>query len=109
MTSSLLLDANLPPSLVGRLATNGVVAVHVSQLELGNASDEAFLDNYRYRSPLHSELLDYIGKVFRARNRTPGAGHGTPGEPDVDRVTAVMLIEFCVALVRIEHQLINET
>jgi len=67
-----------------------------------------FLSEYRLRSQLHSELIDYIGQVFNARNRTPMAGHGAPEEPTVDKVTAVMLIEFCVALVRIEHQLVGD-
>jgi predicted nuclease of predicted toxin-antitoxin system len=52
VTQPLLLDANLPPSLVGRLAASGVVAAHVGEIGLGSASDEVIVEHARARGDL---------------------------------------------------------
>lgn len=86
MTQSLLLDANLPPSLIGRLAATGVVAVHVGQLGLGDGSDETIVEHARTRGEVlvthdldFSRILAASGRVtpsvivLRLRQRTPTA------------------------------------
>jgi predicted nuclease of predicted toxin-antitoxin system len=86
VTQSLLLDANLPPSLVGRLAATGVVAVHVGQLGLGDAPDDAIVERARARGDVlvthdldFSRILATSGEaapsviVLRLRHTTPVA------------------------------------
>lgn len=107
-------------TLLARGDYAGVVHACASMLELQaklvcgdpllfNKSLGTFLNRYKQRSLLNAELVTYIEQVFKARNRIPGAGHGSPGEYIVDRATAVMLVEFCVALLRVEHQLESES
>ena len=72
MTQSLLLDANLPPSLVGRLAATGVVAVHVGQLGLGDASDDAIVAHARARGDvLVTHDLDFSRILAASGDVTP--------------------------------------
>jgi predicted nuclease of predicted toxin-antitoxin system len=84
VTHSLLLDANLPPSLVGRLAAAGVAAVHVGAIGLGTASDELIAEQARARGDVlvshdldFSRILATSGEaapsviVLRLRSLTP--------------------------------------
>lgn len=86
MALSLLLDANLPPSLVPRLAAIGVVAVHVGQIGLGTASDDFIVEQSRVRGTVlvthdldFSRILAASGEttpsviVLRIRQPTPTA------------------------------------
>lgn len=86
MTQSLLLDANLPPSLVGRLAATGVVAVHAGELGLGDASDDTIVAHSRARGDVlvthdldFSRILAATGEVtpsvivLRLRRPSPTA------------------------------------
>jgi predicted nuclease of predicted toxin-antitoxin system len=70
VATDLLLDANLPPSLVVRLAANGVAATHVNQRSLGQASDEALVVHARERCEIlvthdldFSRILAVSGEV----------------------------------------------
>jgi predicted nuclease of predicted toxin-antitoxin system len=83
---SLLLDANLPPSLTARLTVSGVTAVHVGENGLGTASDEEIVKHARAGSHIlvthdldFSRILAASGDtapsviVLRVRKPTPAA------------------------------------
>ena len=118
MTQSLLLDANLPPSLVHRLAATGVVAIHVRQLALADASDEQIVEHARKRGEVlvthdldFSRILVASGEttpsviVLRLRHPTPAAlANGitaalTRGDDDL-RSGAIVTVEDSAIRVR---------
>jgi predicted nuclease of predicted toxin-antitoxin system len=83
---NLLLDANLPPSLVARLAENGIRATHIGARNLGQASDEFLVEHARERGEIlvthdldFSRILAASGEsspsviILRIRLPLPGA------------------------------------
>lgn len=60
MVLSLLLDANLPSSLAGRLGRLGISAVHVHVRGLSTAADETIIEHARERAEvLTTHDLDF--------------------------------------------------
>ncbi len=72
-----------------------------------NKSLGQFFDMYRNESKLPVAILDYIQEIFRKRNRTPLAGHGSLAEPKVEKDEAVLLAEMTKAFVRSERLLVE--
>ena len=86
MPIALLLDANLPPSLVERLRAHGVSVVHARERGLMHASDEEIVANARERGEAvvthdldFSRILATSGArapsliILRLRQPTPAA------------------------------------
>jgi predicted nuclease of predicted toxin-antitoxin system len=72
VTQPLLLDANLPPSLVGRLAASGIIAVHVGGLGLGDAPDDVIVEHARARGDvLVTHDLDFSRILAASGQTTP--------------------------------------
>ena len=72
MPLRLLLDANLPPSLVARLALRGIAATHVNERGLGTASDETLVEHARERAEvLVTHDLDFSRILAASGQRSP--------------------------------------
>jgi predicted nuclease of predicted toxin-antitoxin system len=115
---ALLLDANLPPSLVGRLLSMGIVATHVGERGLGSASDEVLVEHARERSEVlvthdldFTRILAASGQtspsviVLRLRMPTPSllasAIQATVARAEADlRAGAIAMVEETVIRVR---------
>lgn len=60
---------------------------------------------FRGASNLPTAVLDYIHQIYKDRNSTPLAGHGSLAQPNLDKATAVVLVEFTKFAVRTERSL----
>ncbi len=60
---------------------------------------------FRVASNLPPAILDYIHQIYKDRNSTPLAGHGSVAQPNLDKATAVVLVEFTKFAVRTERSL----
>lgn len=77
----------------------------LSDAKLEDQSFGRFFDKYRKNSQLPEPILDYALEVFRNRNTTPLAGHGSTRRPPIKMDDAVVLAELTKALVRAERQI----
>lgn len=77
----------------------------LSDAKIEGQSLGAFFDKYRKNSKLSDPILDYILEIFRNRNTTPLAGHGSTRTPTIALDDAVVLAEFTKAIVRAERQM----
>ena len=77
----------------------------LSDAKLENQSLGGFFEKYRKNSKLPDPILDYILDIFRNRNTTPLAGHGSTRTPTIALDDAVVLAEFTKAIVRAERQI----
>jgi len=69
---SLLLDANLPPSIVATLTTVGIVAVHLNELGLADASDERIVECARKTGAvIVTHDLDFGRLLVRSGQKAP--------------------------------------
>ena len=66
-----------------------------------------FFEKYRKTSQLPDKILDYVKQVYKARNSTPLAGHGSTQLPKITVKDAIVLAEMTKAIVRSERKLIN--
>ncbi|MCC6192594.1 MAG: hypothetical protein IT318_26510 [Anaerolineales bacterium] len=64
-----------------------------------------FFDKYRAKSSLPEPVLDYMLEVYRRRNVTPLAGHGSIDPPNISKRDAVTLAEMTKAFVRTEYRM----
>lgn len=69
----------------------------------------AFFAGYRKKSLLPEPVLDYMLEIYKARNKTPLAGHGSLTPPTVDAAQAVVLCELTKSIVRIERSLAEQS
>lgn len=65
----------------------------------------SFFDRYRQDSRLPDEVLDYVLAIYKSRNVTPLAGHGSTQSPHISRETSITLVEMTKAFVKIEYRL----
>ena len=77
----------------------------LSDAKIEDQSLGVFFDKYRKTSKLPDLILDYILDIFRNRNTTPLAGHGSTRVPTITLDDAVVLAEFTKAIVRAERQM----
>ena len=77
----------------------------LSDAKLEDQSLGGFFEKYRKNSKLPDPILDYILDIFRNRNTTPLAGHGSTRTPTIALDDAVVLAEFTKAIVRAERQM----
>lgn len=80
-----------------------VVGISVQNQTLGK-----LFKKYRKYSSLPNEVLDYILEIYKKRNMTPLAGHGSTKLPDVSEDTAIIICELTRAFVQIEYALRGE-
>lgn len=73
--------------------------------DIQNGSLGRFFNNYRSESKLPPELLDYIHEIYRKRNTSPLAGHGSLSITNVTHEEAVVLCQMTKAFVKIESEL----
>lgn len=64
-----------------------------------------FFEAYRQRSLLPDTILDYMLQVYKDRNTTPLAGHGSTKAPDISEEHAIVLAELTKAIIRSERSL----
>ncbi|GEM_PF-6552459 len=64
----------------------------------------SFYPLFRKESLLPKEILDYIFAVYKDRNVTPLAGHGSTELPSISKATATFLCEFTKAVVNSEYK-----
>jgi hypothetical protein len=76
----------------------------ISSVNLENQTLASFFDKYRKESQLPKEVLDYILSIYKSRNATPLAGHGSTGEPNISKESAIVLAEITRAFLRIEYR-----
>jgi hypothetical protein len=67
-----------------------------------------FFDGYRKKSLLPAPVLDYMLLVYKNRNVTPLAGHGSLTAPTITEEEAVTLCELTKTIVRIERKLAEQ-
>nr|WP_315171356.1 hypothetical protein [uncultured Flavobacterium sp.] len=65
----------------------------------------SFFEKYRNESKLPSPILDYILEIYRRRNSTPLAGHGSLEVPTITSEEAIILGQMTKAFIKIESQL----
>lgn len=65
----------------------------------------AFFARYRKDSGLPEPVLDYILNIYKQRNTTPLAGHGSTQSPAITGDQAIILAEVTKAFVNIEYKL----
>lgn len=70
-----------------------------------NKTLASFFAQYQSDSQLPPELQAKILAVYKARNTTPLAGHGSTQAPSITATDAVTLVELTKAFVRIEYTL----
>lgn len=75
---------------------------------VNNQTLASFFDGYRKKSLLPDPLLDYMLQVYKDRNVTPLAGHGSLTAPAITAEEAVTLAELTKTIVRIERKLVPE-
>ena len=73
--------------------------------KIENQSLGAFFEAYRKASQLPSPILDYMIDIFRSRNTTPLAGHGSTTPPRIKMKQMVPVAELTKAFVRMERSL----
>ena len=78
----------------------------LADVKLEDQSLRSFFDKYRKASELPEPLLEYMESIFKARNTTPLAGHGSTKPPDITMKQAVTVAEMTKAMVRIERDLV---
>jgi hypothetical protein len=64
-----------------------------------------FFEAYRKKSLLPDTILDYMLQVYKDRNTTPLAGHGSTAVPDISDQQAIVLAEMTKAIIRSERSL----
>lgn len=64
-----------------------------------------FFESYRKRSLLPDTILDYMLQIYKDRNTTPLAGHGSTVIPEISEQQAVVLAELTKAIIRSERNL----
>lgn len=65
----------------------------------------SFFSRYRQDSRLPPQILDFVLEVYKSRNTSPLAGHGSLQPPTTTREEAVSLCEMTKAAVKIEYEL----
>ena len=65
-----------------------------------------FFEQYRKTSQLPDKILDYVKQVYKDRNTTPLAGHGSRRLPKITVDDAIVLAEMTKANVLSERKLI---
>lgn len=79
--------------------------VVIDSESIQNESLGGFFTKYRNESKLPSVILDYILEIYKKRNTSPLAGHGSQEIPDVSNEEAVVLCQMTKAFVKIESEL----
>lgn len=87
-------------SIFETMAKDIVCSPGVQNQTLGN-----FFESYRKNSHLPSEVLDYILAIYKSRNITPLAGHGSTKSPSINKEEAISISEMTKAFVNIEYKL----
>ena len=64
-----------------------------------------YFEKYKETSKLPLPILEYMKAVFKDRNTSPLAGHGSTQVPNVSKDTAIILIELTKAFVQTEYRL----
>jgi len=64
-----------------------------------------FFEAYRKKSLLPDTILDYMLQIYKDRNTTPLAGHGSITVPDISEQHAIVLAELTKAIIRSERSL----
>lgn len=63
----------------------------------------SFFESYKNNSSLPPEIVEYIYQIYKTRGSMPLAGHGSTAEPTLSKEDARVLMEFTIAIVRIEY------
>ncbi|BDU25172.1 hypothetical protein [Flavobacterium sp. GSB-24] len=77
----------------------------ISSESIQNESLGGFFNKYRNESKLPPVILDYILEIYKKRNTSPLAGHGSLAIPTVTNEEAVILCQMTKAFVKIESEL----
>jgi hypothetical protein len=64
-----------------------------------------FFEAYRKKSLLPDTILDYMLQIYKDRNTSPLAGHGSTAVPDISEQQAIVLAELTKAIIRSERSL----
>lgn len=65
----------------------------------------SLIEQYRSRSYLPEEFIEYILSIYRRRNSEPNAGHGSPLPSTVTEEDAIFIRRMTYALLEIENDL----
>ena len=77
----------------------------VNTPNIHNQTLAAFFSRYRQDSKLPPQVLDFILEVYKSRNTTPLAGHGSLQSPTTTREEALSLCRMTKTAVKTEYEL----